>query len=302
MQHPDKETMDQLYKEFKTIETRPGKAGQSYDYVKSSDVVDRLNKVFGLRWTVQELETRYEGDWVIKRVQIVVRDEQGKEYIKEGTGGHQYMNNIFPPDVHKSAFSKALTKAASLLGIGLYLYGLEEDEIENGQGQYAPRQAPALQPVQYAPPLAPVAPMPQPQPPDTQSQPMQPRPMQPQPMPQPAPPGGTIGYTQGPGTSAQASVTLPVQPMPGPRNFSEPQPQAAPAPMQTANMAPAPTNFQIMAVKAAAGLQQKDPMQLAFEILGQEISGLQYVEQLTGEQAQKILAELRAIEVAGTYN
>jgi hypothetical protein len=134
---------------------------------------------------------------------------------------------------------------------------------------------PAAAPVQYAPPLAPP----------------------PQP-PREAPEGGNTGFTQGPGTAAQASVT--VAAMPGPPDFSQQSPQSAPAPMPTGGTA-APTNFQIMAVKAAAALQQKDPMQLAAEILGPGVSGLQYVEQLTGEQAQNILAALRAVEVAGTF-
>ena len=123
---PDKEIMDQLYKEFKVLETRPGKAGQSYDYVRSSDVVDRLNKVFGLGWSSHLLETWRETDpqgvvWIIKRVEIIVKDSNGEERVRQGEAGHPYLSNISPPDVHKSAYSKALTKAASQLGIGLYL-------------------------------------------------------------------------------------------------------------------------------------------------------------------------------------
>ena len=90
-------------------------------------MIARLNKVFGFCWSVEEVSSEYLGEWVIKKVRITVRDEKGNEWIKEGYGGHKFMPNIDPSDTHKSAFSKALSKAASLLGVGLYLWGPEED-------------------------------------------------------------------------------------------------------------------------------------------------------------------------------
>ena len=44
----DKEFMEPLYKAFDQVWTRKGRAGFEYNYIRASDAIDRLNRVFGL--------------------------------------------------------------------------------------------------------------------------------------------------------------------------------------------------------------------------------------------------------------
>jgi len=289
---PKEQLMDLLKEEFKNVRTRQGRGGNEYNYVASPDVIARLNKVFGICWSVEEVSSEYLGEWVIKKVRITVRDEQGNEWIKEGYGGHKFMPNIDPSDTHKSAFSKALSKAASLLGVGLYLWGPEEDTevdlnksggTEAGITQY-PNQS-------FAPPHV----VPQ----GGQNIP-----------PQNVPRVQSTGYTQGPGTAAVARTGIaqvpsrqaPVQSPPSIAQSTLVQNQSNNmATQNTMQSSQVPSNFQIMSIKAVAMMQKKDPIMLVREILGPEAEHVNTLEQLTQDQASKVLASMRSATMGEMY-
>lgn len=90
------------------------------DYVPASEVVVRLNKVLGVgNWgmTVDSLEVH--GDWLIARVtlSVLINDR----WVSYGAaGGHKDEKGALG-DAAKSAVSDAMKKAATLIGVGLYL-------------------------------------------------------------------------------------------------------------------------------------------------------------------------------------
>lgn len=90
-----------------------------FSYVPGAEVIVRLNKVLGVgNWgmTVDSLE-RHE-DWLIARVTLSAWIE-GRECHYGAADGHKLEKDW--GDCAKSAVTNAMKKAATLLGIGLYL-------------------------------------------------------------------------------------------------------------------------------------------------------------------------------------
>jgi hypothetical protein len=90
-----------------------------FSYVPVSEVIVRLNKVLGVgNWgmTVDSLEPL--DGWLICRVTLRVFFK-GEWVLYGAAGGHKIEKDT--GDTAKSAVSDAFKKAASLLGIGLYL-------------------------------------------------------------------------------------------------------------------------------------------------------------------------------------
>jgi hypothetical protein len=314
-----------LYEPFPPdkIETRQGRAGQKWSFVASSEVINRLNEVFGCSWSVTEVESMVINNFVVKRVRLEVPDpDTGKTAIRDGWGGHAIGND--PGDSMKSAFSKALTKAASLFGVGLHLWGVSSENVSGlDDGESPPWEGPS----QFGPPppqmnVNVVNPGPHNMPPQGVQSTMMPPPQMANPNPNPnmgmqMPPQGpppqqqqqplgpvpqmtnpNVGYTNGPGTPA--TTQMPIQSIPqGPPSGQYPaqQPMAPPmGQMQQGTAGAGIVSHQISAIRGAATMAfgpNADPMLLVRQVLGAEAQTLQAVEELTSAQAVRVLEYMR---------
>jgi hypothetical protein len=311
------QAMAALYVPFPAdkIKKRKGRSGQMWDYVESSEVINRLNEVFGCAWSLTEMESILVNNYVLKRVRLEIADPDGsgRTFMREGWGGHQISGD--PSDAMKSAYSKASVKAASLFGVGLHLWGVSSESIQeetdlpwDGPSQFtsAPQQQgqPVMAPIQQqqqvvqAPPqlsnpnagMMPV----QQQPPVQQQLPVGPVPNMTNP---------NVGYTTGPGTPAQAQVQFQSVPQQAPQQVPQQQPmmqqpqQQYPAqqtmePQIMQNQGTGIVAHQLSAIRGAATMNGfNDPMILVRQVLGN--ININTVEELTEEQAASVLAYVR---------
>ena len=120
----------------KDIKARQGSFGKTLSYLEGHTVINRLNKVLGNDWSFEIVnQTIYEGHLVI-HTRIVVNTNDGTPpVIKEAYGGKKLTKTkqgelLDVASDFKAASTDALKKCASLLGVGLDLYGsdLEDDD------------------------------------------------------------------------------------------------------------------------------------------------------------------------------
>ncbi|MDQ3929068.1 MAG: RAD52 family DNA repair protein [Chloroflexota bacterium] len=122
------------------IKYRQGRGGLQFAYVEHGYVTERLNMVFGFNWDFEVVDKQILEDEVIVEAKLTVRTPGGQTIVKTQFGGadikrHASGNRNGRPlsiaDDFKAAASDALKKCASLLGIGLDLYGRDRpEEIE----------------------------------------------------------------------------------------------------------------------------------------------------------------------------
>lgn len=130
------------------IKERQGRGGQRFSYVEHGYVTERLNLVFGFNWDFEVEDKQMLDDEVIVSAKLTVRTPGGQTIVKSQFGGAEIKRHASGPrsgrplsvaDDYKAAASDALKKCASLLGIGLDLYGRDRPyEIEADQ---TPRRA-----------------------------------------------------------------------------------------------------------------------------------------------------------------
>jgi len=135
------------------VHQRKGRGGQIFDFLPHEEVTRILNNAFGHAWTTEVKQFGIiEGaeTWVLLR--LTIRTEHGDIY-KEQFGQQDYLKNkqgeivMSTGDCLKGAVSDALTKCASLLGIGLDLYGVTARERKNGNSNSSQaNQSQATQP------------------------------------------------------------------------------------------------------------------------------------------------------------
>ena len=120
------------------IRQRQGRGGSTFSFLPHEEVTRILNQAFGHAWTsdvkqfgiIEGIET-----WVLLR--LTIRTEKG-DIWKEQFGQCDFLKNkqgeivMSAGDCLKGAASDALTKCASLLGIGLDLYGVTAKDRNNG--------------------------------------------------------------------------------------------------------------------------------------------------------------------------
>ena len=107
------------------VKQRQGTFGNTLDYVEGHAVVARLNEAFESNWTFE-----LSNHWILKETdEVLVLGKLTAEGItKMAFGSMQISKNedtkaiISLGDDLKAASTDALKKAASLLGVGLYLY------------------------------------------------------------------------------------------------------------------------------------------------------------------------------------
>lgn len=114
------------------IKTRQGRGGLQFSYVEHGYVTERLNLVFGFNWDFEVTDKQIMDDEAIVEARLTVRTPGGQTIVKTQFGGAEIKRHASGPrsgkplsiaDDYKAAASDALKKCASLLGIGLDLYG-----------------------------------------------------------------------------------------------------------------------------------------------------------------------------------
>jgi hypothetical protein len=121
----------------KEIKTRQGARGMMLSYVEHGYVTERLNVVFGFNWDFEIVDKQILEDEVVVEAKLTVRTPAGQTIIKTQFGGADIKRHssgaksgrpLSIADDYKAAGSDALKKCASLLGIGLDLYGRDRAE------------------------------------------------------------------------------------------------------------------------------------------------------------------------------
>jgi hypothetical protein len=120
------------------------KGGASLTYIPISEVITRLNKLFGVDGWSSEIiscsRDEIDPDFIVARARLIIFFEKGgMPIIKDGVGGQKIKRTkageiVDLGDEMKGAVSDALKKAAQQLGIGLYLArDVEAIETEHAQ-------------------------------------------------------------------------------------------------------------------------------------------------------------------------
>jgi len=132
------ETLVCLTTKFSNVKTRPGRNGQAMRYLEGHQVIERLNQAFDGDWSFRIT------DHQITETGIVVLGElTAQSLVKMAFGGSEVTKAretglpVSLADDLKAAATDALKKAATLFGVGLYLYSDDTDETTmpgNGNG------------------------------------------------------------------------------------------------------------------------------------------------------------------------
>lgn len=119
------------------IKVRQGRGGMRFSYVEHGYVTERLNLVFGFNWDFEVVDKQILEDEVIVEAKLTVRTPGGQTIVKTQFGGADIKRHasgaksgrpLSIADDYKAAASDALKKCASLLGIGLDLYGRDRPD------------------------------------------------------------------------------------------------------------------------------------------------------------------------------
>lgn len=126
------------------IKQRKGLWGKTLDYIEGHSVVQRLNDAFESDWTFTVVEYRILDDEVVVLGRVSVGDvtkEQfgGSNITRDSNSG----KTLCLADDLKSAATDAMKKCATLLGVGLDLYGTTPTPAK---GKPSERNTPATTP------------------------------------------------------------------------------------------------------------------------------------------------------------
>lgn len=135
------EEIDALYAPFPleahtTREGHKNRAGtkiQWFSYVDRAAVQRRLEKLFPGEWSIDILETHRESDYVTVSLRLTIR---GISRSCNGGQSLKFDKDTIDEDKEKGAWTEAFRRAASVWGIGLYLYEMDyaiwTDSYESG--------------------------------------------------------------------------------------------------------------------------------------------------------------------------
>lgn len=133
----DKEIIKALYEPFE-LKERKGVGNQTFKYVSSEDIVDRMNKTFKGNWTTEVTSDKIIEDHILICVKVCVKDpESGQLFCHEGYASHMLAKYTGGPNQgkivdignsYKSAMSKAIKTAVARWGVGLYLETEEDSD------------------------------------------------------------------------------------------------------------------------------------------------------------------------------
>jgi hypothetical protein len=122
----DQDKLRVLARPFTDIKTRPGRNGGQLQYIEGHQVVQRLNEAFGGDWSFRVMQHD-----VLDGEVVVLGELRAGDITKHAFGGSEVTKTregrvVSLADDLKSAATDALKKAATLMGVGLHLYGPEE--------------------------------------------------------------------------------------------------------------------------------------------------------------------------------
>jgi len=135
----------------KEIKYRQGRGGLQFAYVEHGYVTERLNLVFGFNWDFEIVDKQILEDEVIVEARLTVRTPGGQTIVKTQFGGADIKRHgsgaksgrpLSIADDYKAAASDALKKCASLLGVGLDLYGRDRSEEAEAATSAGPERQP----------------------------------------------------------------------------------------------------------------------------------------------------------------
>lgn len=115
------------------IRQRKGRGGKIFSYLPHEEVTRILNSAFGFNWDFRILQSHVTDSeaWVLG--ELTIKTSEGA-ITKQQFGQCDFIRNksgeiVMPVgDCLKAAASDALTKTASLMGVGLDLYGVTSQE------------------------------------------------------------------------------------------------------------------------------------------------------------------------------
>ena len=115
-----------LSRPFTDIKSRPGRSGQAMSYIEGHLIVLRLNEALCGDWSFKILQHD-----ILDTEVVVLGELRAGDLVKQAFGGSELTKNregrvVSVADDCKAAATDALKKAATLLGVGLHLYGPEE--------------------------------------------------------------------------------------------------------------------------------------------------------------------------------
>jgi hypothetical protein len=300
--------VDCLSKKFDEdkIQEKPIPGGKKAKYVKSQEYIAKLNETFGVAWSLEIIQHWPVNNNIVMHVRLHYPnpdypDMPGCREFKDGIASHPLTGDV--GNAFKSVYSKAFTIAAAKVGAGLHLWGVEadEDEAPSWEGQVGPpvtvvnsgpqnpATIPGMPPVptyQVAtPPGAPgpASASPPPPPPQFTNSGATAPPPGPQagghPLPPPPVPVGNPG----------AATTMGIAPV-GP-DGQPLGPAVASIGIQSTGAQVGVEDFQVNGILGAAVTRGMDPLHLVASVLGH--TGITAIEQLSAEQAQKVLDAVR---------
>jgi hypothetical protein len=153
----DDNVLKQLYERFE-LRTRKGVGNQQFKYVPSTDVIDRMNKVFKGRWSTKVLSSEIIEDFIVVRVMVQVAPNDRESFCHEGYGssaiarfgsGPKEGKIIDIGNSYKGALSTAIRNACTRYGVGLYLEG---DHWTDGEYESSDDGDSDVMPPTFAPP------------------------------------------------------------------------------------------------------------------------------------------------------
>lgn len=108
------------------IKSRQGRNGGSFSYIEGHQVILRLNEAFGGNWGFRVMEHQ-----VLEGEVIVLGELRCGDLVKQSFGGSEVTRTrdgkvVSIADDLKAASTDALKKSATMLGVGLHLYGPDE--------------------------------------------------------------------------------------------------------------------------------------------------------------------------------
>jgi len=122
------------------IKQREGNFGKMLDYVEAHSVIQRLNDAFDARWSFEIVEQKImeQTDEVVVLGKLnadnVTKSQFGSSRI---TRNRQNGEMVSLADDFKAAATDALKKCATMLGVGLHLYGGNNTTAQHsGNGHY----------------------------------------------------------------------------------------------------------------------------------------------------------------------
>lgn len=106
----------------KLIRSRPGKAGQTWNYIPIRFFELKLFSIFGLNWKFEVVDTKYSQNEVIVKGRLTIKLNNGNEVVREQFGGATRKEKVELHNIHKAAVSDAFKRCCIQLGLFADVY------------------------------------------------------------------------------------------------------------------------------------------------------------------------------------